>query len=77
MKSLKEIEYLYNNMTTSETIRLKPHLEEIEKELKAFEIIKEQLRYFIDYDENTKTIYVDGAIDCDNQEYELLKEVLL
>lgn len=52
----------------------------IEKALKALETIKETLGivlYFSDYDESTKTIYIDCAIDCDKQEYDLLKEVLL
>lgn len=85
MKSLKEIEYLYNNMTTSETVRLKPHLEVIEKELlellpereentkklKAFEIIKEKI--------GIRNLLVIGLSQktLTEQEFDSLMEVLL
>ena len=48
----------------------------IEKSLKALEIIKKKTQYFVDFEEDTKTIYIDCALDCDNEEYNLLKEVL-
>lgn len=48
---------------------------EEEDKLKALEIIKEKTKYFVEFDNNTKTIYIDSALDCDNEEYDLLKEV--
>ena len=73
MKSLKEIEYLYNNMTTCETIRLKPHLEIIEKELKSLEIIKNKVG--VHWNEILPLWLRNKLIN--QEEYELLKEVLL
>ncbi|MCR4661655.1 MAG: hypothetical protein K5765_06640 [Clostridia bacterium] len=73
----KELEAL-NNLNCGNAVYVhKDYWNEIQKKLKALEIIKKGLEYFIDYDESTKTIYIDGAIDCDNKEYDLLKEVLL
>lgn len=47
------------------------------KELKALEIIKENIKHFIDFEDNTNRVYIDCAIDCKTQEeYDLLKEVL-
>lgn len=48
----------------------------VAKRLKALEIIKEKTEYFIDFDENTKTIYIDCALDCDAKQFNLLKEEL-
>ena len=45
------------------------------KELKALEIIKENIKHFIDFEDNTNRVYIDCAIDCKTQEkYDLLKE---
>lgn len=49
---------------------------EDEKKLKALEIIKEQTQYFIDFVENTRTIFIDCALKCDTKQFDLLKEVL-
>ena len=56
---------------------IKTALKRLEKLETALEIIKEKTQYFIDFEEDTKTIYIDCGLDCDNQEYALLKEVLL
>ncbi len=88
MESLKEIEYLYNNMTTCETIRLKPHLEVIENELlantkkiKLFEIIKE---HFVNIGgtrgnfegKKPKNEIVITLKDLTEEEFDLLEEKL-
>lgn len=83
-KGLEEIKYLYKNMTSCETIRLKPHLEVIEKELKALEIIKDKavdifkLRIAIMLN-NLNEYNKRHAEWCKltQEEYDLLKEVLL
>lgn len=81
LKALKEIKYLYNNMTTCETIRLKPHLEVIETELKALKIIKKKKvdTYVLRNSCDLEWYNIHKWGDCNNltqKEYELLKEVL-
>lgn len=51
----------------------------IENALEALEIIKRELKYNVDFVENTElTAYIDGMICClTPEEYDLLKEVLL
>ena len=46
------------------------------KEHQVLEIIKEKTKYSVEFDDSTKTIYIDCSLDCDNREYELLKEIL-
>lgn len=48
------------------------------KELKALEIIKKELEHFIDFENNSNCIYIDGMIRCKNKkEFDLLKGELL
>jgi len=50
----------------------------IEKELKALEIIKRELKYNVDFvDASSFRAYIDGMICCESkEEFDLLKEVL-
>lgn len=54
-------------------------LSDIEKSLKALEIIKRELKYNVDFEDASDfRAYIDGMICCENkEEYDLLKEVLL
>ncbi len=74
MKAIKEFEYLYNNMTTSETIRLKPHLEVIEKEfLELLPEREETTKKLKAFDAVSDKIRVDFFIGLDNEYVYVLK----
>lgn len=48
-----------------------------EKQTKILQIIKKNIKHFIDFEDNTNRVYIDCAIDCETQEeYDLLKEWL-